>query len=85
MHKAMRRILILIYLITVPPLLACYLSPLVSPATFWPLAFFGLLFPALIVIQFVFIVLFLVVRSSVRLAFHRKHLSDCRKGENSAA
>jgi len=67
MHKAMRRILILIYLITVPPLLACYLSPLVSPATFWPLAFFGLLFPALIVIQFVFIVLFLVVRSKAVL------------------
>jgi len=65
MHKALRRIFLLIYAVTVLPLAACYLSQWISPDTFWPLAFFGLLFPALIVMQFVFIVLFLFLRSKV--------------------
>ncbi|MDD4645686.1 MAG: endonuclease/exonuclease/phosphatase family protein [Bacteroidales bacterium] len=63
MHKALRRILFIIYLFTVLPLAACYLSQWVSPATVWPLAFFGLLFPALIAIQFAFAVIFLSFRS----------------------
>jgi endonuclease/exonuclease/phosphatase family metal-dependent hydrolase len=52
-----------IYLLTVIPLLACYLSQFISPAVFWPLAFFGLLFPALIIIQIIFAVIFLLMRS----------------------
>jgi endonuclease/exonuclease/phosphatase family metal-dependent hydrolase len=63
MLKALRRILFIIYLFTVLPLIICFLSPLISPATFWPLAFFGLMFPALIVIQIVFLVIFLILRS----------------------
>jgi len=63
MHKVLRRIFIFIYLFSVLPLAACYLSQWISPATFWPLAFFGLLFPVLIVMQFVFILLFLILRS----------------------
>lgn len=35
--------------------LAC-LAPLVSPAVFWPLAFFGLLFPAFVVLNLFFLV-----------------------------
>jgi endonuclease/exonuclease/phosphatase family metal-dependent hydrolase len=63
MRKALRRILFIIYLFTVLPLAACYMSQWVSPASFWPLAFLGLLFPVLIVIQFVFILLFLILKS----------------------
>lgn len=63
MGTALRRILLIIYLVTAIPLAACYLSQWVSPAAVWPLAFFGLLFHFLIALQLVFLVLFLVVRS----------------------
>ncbi len=63
MRKALQRILFLAYLFTVIPLAACYLSQWISPAAFWPLAFFGLLFPVLIILQFLFLLIFLVLRS----------------------
>ena len=63
MRKALRRIFLVVYLVTVLLLAACFLSQWISPASFWPLAFFGLLFPVLIIIQFVFILLFLLLRS----------------------
>lgn len=67
MRTTLRRIFFLVYLLTVIPLAACYLSQLVSPASFWPLAFFGLMFPALIIIQIVFVILFLILRSKAVL------------------
>jgi len=63
MRKTLRRIFFIIYLITVLPLAACMLSQWISPATLWPLAFFGLLFPVLIAIQFGFVLIFLTLRS----------------------
>ncbi len=63
MFKALRKVFFYIYLLTAIPLIACFLSQLVSPASFWPLAFFGLLFPVLIVTQFVFVLVFLLLRS----------------------
>jgi endonuclease/exonuclease/phosphatase family metal-dependent hydrolase len=63
MQKALKRFLFIVCLFTVLPLAACYLSQWVSPATFWPLAFFGLLFPVLIAVQLVFVVLFILLRS----------------------
>lgn len=42
--------------------LLCYLSPYVSPASFWPLAFFGLLYPWLLLFNLLFVVLWLVMR-----------------------
>ncbi len=63
MLKALRRILFIIYLFTVIPFGACYLSQFISPASFWPLAFFGLMFPALIIIQVVFALIFIALRS----------------------
>ncbi|MCX6223339.1 MAG: endonuclease/exonuclease/phosphatase family protein [Bacteroidia bacterium] len=63
MRKALRRIFFLIYLFTMLPLAACYLSQWISPASVWPLAFFGLVFPALIAVQFAFVILFLIFRS----------------------
>ena len=63
MLKALKRILFIFYLLTMLPLGICYLSQLISPATFWPFAFFGLMFPALIIIQIAFLIIFLVIRS----------------------
>jgi len=42
--------------------LLCYLSPYVSPASFWPLAFFGLFYPWLLLLNLLFVVLWLVMR-----------------------
>jgi endonuclease/exonuclease/phosphatase family metal-dependent hydrolase len=63
MRKILRRILLVIYLLAVIPLLACYLSQWISPAVFWPLAFFGLIFPILIAIQISFVLIFILLRS----------------------
>jgi endonuclease/exonuclease/phosphatase family metal-dependent hydrolase len=63
MRKALVRLLLLVYLLTVLLLSACYLSQVVSPARFWPLAFFGLMFPWLILLQVVFALAFLFLRS----------------------
>ena len=43
-------------LLAVPPLLLAYLSTLVSPATFWPLAFFGMAYPFVLLTHFFFLV-----------------------------
>lgn len=48
-------------------LLAC-LAPFVSPAVFWPLAFFGLLHPAFAIVNFLFLVLWIIRRK--RRAFY---------------
>ncbi|MFA6484240.1 MAG: hypothetical protein WCW62_16805, partial [Bacteroidales bacterium] len=63
MHKALGRIFFIIYLFTFVPLAGCYLSQLISPATFWPLAFLGLLFPVLIIMQLFFVFIFLFLRN----------------------
>lgn len=41
-------------------LLLCYASPLVDPALFWPIAFFGLIFPPLLVINLLFGIYWLI-------------------------
>lgn len=42
--------------LTIVVLLLSYIAPYVSPAVFWPLAFFGLIHPALAIINLLFIV-----------------------------
>ncbi|TXB61854.1 endonuclease/exonuclease/phosphatase family protein [Phaeodactylibacter luteus] len=42
--------------------LLCYLSPYVSPARFWPMAFFSLLFPGLFVGHLLFIITWAALR-----------------------
>lgn len=49
-------------LLAVPPLLLAYLSTLVSPATFWPLAFFGMAYPYLLAVHLIFLVYWLFFR-----------------------
>ncbi|MFN7116946.1 MAG: endonuclease/exonuclease/phosphatase family protein [Saprospiraceae bacterium] len=41
----------------------CYLAPYVSPASFWPLAFFGLLYPWLLLLHVLFILFWASMRS----------------------
>jgi len=61
--KAIRQAGFGLYLLTVLPLIACYLSQWISPASAWPFAFFGLLFPLLIAFQFLFIPIFFIFKS----------------------
>ncbi len=58
MIKLLRWLNILLVLVT----LLCYLAPHVNPATFWPLTFFGLLFPWLLGAHLVFIVIWGIQR-----------------------
>ncbi|MFO7617183.1 MAG: endonuclease/exonuclease/phosphatase family protein [Bacteroidales bacterium] len=60
-----RRILILLYFLSLIPMAGSMLSQHISPATVWPLAFLGLLFPVLIVVQILFLVAFLLMKRKV--------------------
>lgn len=48
-------------------LLLASLAPLVSPAVFWPLAFFGLLHPAFVLVNFLFLCLWTIRRKRMAL------------------
>jgi endonuclease/exonuclease/phosphatase family metal-dependent hydrolase len=50
------RIVFLINSIFILALLACYAAPYISPDLLWPVAFLGLIFPVLVLINMVFIV-----------------------------
>ncbi|OFY54719.1 MAG: hypothetical protein A2X22_06455 [Bacteroidetes bacterium GWF2_49_14] len=63
MGRILRRILLLVYLITLIPMLGGLLSQWINPSLAWPLAFFGLLFPLIIMIQVAFLVTFILLRS----------------------
>lgn len=63
MRRIIRRILFFLYLLTVMPLAGAVVSQWISPAEAWPLAFFGLAFPVLAVLQFAFLIVFLILRS----------------------
>jgi len=59
----LRRILQVIYLTTLIPAIGAILSQWISPEIAWPLAFFGLVFPLILLVQVVFLVIFLLLRS----------------------
>jgi endonuclease/exonuclease/phosphatase family metal-dependent hydrolase len=63
MGRILRRILQVIYLTTLIPAIGAILSQWISPNLAWPLAFFGLFFPLILLIQIVFLVIFLLMRS----------------------
>lgn len=48
-------------------LLIAYLAPVIDPRTFWPVAFFGLAYPPLLLLNALFIVYWLIVRSKLAL------------------
>ncbi|MFA7409255.1 MAG: hypothetical protein WCY83_03440, partial [Bacteroidales bacterium] len=60
-----RRLLILLYFLSLIPMAGSLLSQYLSPVLVWPLAFLGLIFPVLILIQVVFLILFLLMKRRV--------------------
>lgn len=67
MRRILRRILFFLYLFTVIPLFGAVISQWISPAAVWPLAFFGLAFPVLALLQIVFLLIFLILRSKAAI------------------
>ncbi|MFH0762025.1 MAG: endonuclease/exonuclease/phosphatase family protein [Bacteroidota bacterium] len=67
MRRIFRRIVFFLYLFTVIPLCGAILSQWISPATAWPFAFFGLAFPVLALLQVVFLLVFIILRSKAAL------------------
>jgi len=53
------RVMLLLNIISVISLLLAYASTSISPATFWPLAFFGMAYPLLLAVNFTFVVYWL--------------------------
>lgn len=66
--KIINRIVFTLNIIAILALLASYLAPYVSPIHVWPLAFFGLAFPFLISIHFVFL-MYWIFQLDLRLLF----------------
>lgn len=60
--KLLRRFLLFINIILIALLLGSYAAAFVNPNTFWPFAFLGLAYPYLAFLNFVFIVIWLVIR-----------------------
>lgn len=59
MNGLMKRLLIVVNIVFAGALALSYLSPYVSPQTLWPLAFLGLVFPFLVVINLAFLAFWL--------------------------
>lgn len=59
MKKWIQKILVLINFVFAAALILSYLSAHVSPSAFWPLAFFGLLYPILLLVNVIFILYWL--------------------------
>lgn len=43
-------------------ILLSYLAPIVNPSTFWPLSFFGLFYPVLLIINIAFVIYWLITK-----------------------
>ena len=63
MRRIIKRILTVLFFISVIPTAGALLSQYISPAAVWPFAFLGLLFPLLMLIQVVLFFLLLIFRS----------------------
>ena len=59
MRKLVKRILLIVNYIVIAATLLALLSEHVSPARIWHIAFFGLLFPIFIILNFLFLILWL--------------------------
>jgi endonuclease/exonuclease/phosphatase family metal-dependent hydrolase len=56
------RILLLINLFLICSIICAYIAPYISPAVFWPLAFFGLAYPVIIVANIIMSLVWLFIR-----------------------
>ena len=57
MKKALKKTLLLLNLVFAGSLLLAYLSVYISPEDFWPLAFFGLAYPVLLLLNLLMVIL----------------------------
>lgn len=62
MRGLVRRIVFILNIIAGIALIASYFSSVVSPAKFWPLAFLGLIYPFLLIINFLFLIFWVILR-----------------------
>jgi endonuclease/exonuclease/phosphatase family metal-dependent hydrolase len=67
MRRILKRALFFLYLFTLIPLAGALISQWISPAIAWPVAFFGLAFPVLALLQMVFLIAFLLLRSKASI------------------
>lgn len=67
MAKLLKRLLWLLTILAIIPLLLAYLATRVSPAVWWPLAYFGLLYPVWLLINAVIFILWLFVKPRIAL------------------
>lgn len=77
------KLILAVYLIAGAGLLISYLSPYISPASYWPIAFFGLAYPFLVIVNLLFLFFWLLRRRRkfwipliillTGLPFHRRH------------
>jgi len=60
LKKVFYRIILFVNLIFAAGLLLSYMSVFLSPSIFWPVAFFGLVYPFLLIVNLLFVILWLV-------------------------
>jgi endonuclease/exonuclease/phosphatase family metal-dependent hydrolase len=58
-----RKVIFFVNLLAIGALLLCYLNPYVSPAKFWPLSFLGLAYPAIYLVNIIFLLYWLLRKS----------------------
>lgn len=64
MKNLLNKIIFGINILVSAGLLAAYLGTHISPANFWPLAFFGLIFPYLLILNFIFLLYWVILWKS---------------------
>lgn len=62
MKGLIKKIIVLLNIIAASALIASYISAFVSPEKFWPLAFFGLFYPFLLIINILFFIFWIFLR-----------------------
>jgi len=58
----MKKLLLVLNYLAVLSLLLSYLAPFINPQLFWPIAFFGLIYPILLLLNLLFVLLWLLKR-----------------------
>jgi endonuclease/exonuclease/phosphatase family metal-dependent hydrolase len=62
MKRFLRNIILLLNVLSALSLILGYISAFVSPETFWPLAFFGLMYPFILIINILFLIFWIIFR-----------------------
>ncbi|MCC6252899.1 MAG: endonuclease/exonuclease/phosphatase family protein [Bacteroidia bacterium] len=62
-----RKVIFFFNVMAIAVLLLCFISPYVSPGKFWPLSFFGLIYPLIFTINLIFVFYWLLRKSPIAL------------------